>query len=697
MYPSRYSARMDVIADNHEPVATAESPLPRRRRYRWLRNILLAIVGTIFAVWLVLFITKGRFLKHPFESIAGGLTERKITVGGDFQLYFAPFRIKFYAEHLDIANPHWASGPSLLAADTLDARIAPLSLLAGRRHLYSLDLTNGAVDLEWDKAHDRNTWTFGDPNVHGKPLQFPTIDQANVTGTTLHYGDPKMPLVADLKIDPITSTAGKIGQAVSVSGTGRVRTTPFRVDARLLSPDATVNRGKNEIALRAWAANNVIDVSGTLPSIAAIEGVPLDVHATGRNLAELLHIIGVAIPQTRHYVLRGQMVEDGDTYKFTQMRGTFGDSDLAGTLTVTNGARLRLDADLTTRQLDIVDASPFLGYDPDIVASKGAVAAAAATGAAPSRIIPNTALPIETMRQFDASLDWKVHVVKSRNVPISNVSLKLTLNHGRLAASPLKFSMARGDLTSDIVFDTRQRPSADSYDIRLSPTPMGRLLAGYGVVEAGTTGTIKGRIKLDGRGDTIHDSLASASGRIAFVIPKGTLWARNAQLSELDIGTFAQKMFEGKLKDPVALNCGLIAFTARDGIAATDPILIDTSKNVITGKGGFSFRDEAIDLAFRAKGKKFSLFSLQSPVGINGSFAKPELNVLSSALFARVGAAAGISLVATPVAGLLAFVDIGDAKGAACGPVLAGANAAAQETNKGKPRKDVGNGHTDVK
>jgi hypothetical protein len=41
---------------------------------------------------------------------------------------------------------------------------------------------------------------------------------------------------------------------------------------------------------------------------------------------------------------------------------------------------------------------------------------------------------------------------------------------------------------------------------------------------------------------------------------------------------------------------------------------------------------------------------------------------------------------------LLAFVDVGDAKSAACGPVLSGAGAAAQRTTKGKPRTDLGVG-----
>ncbi|XJJ71322.1 AsmA family protein [Novosphingobium sp. BL-8A] len=681
-----FSAHSEMRTSPASPAAS-----PARPALRWAARILLAVIGVVFAIWLVLFITKGRFLKHPFERVASSLADRKISVAGDFQLYFAPLRIKFLAEGLRVANPGWAGRPDLFAARRIDARIAPLSLIFGRRHIYTLDLDGGSADLEWDAPHRSNTWTFGKPGS-GKPLELPRVDRATITGTRIRYVDPRMPLTADLEVDPIVSKDARIGKAVALHGDGTLRDTPFRVTARLLSPDATIGRGENALELRAWAANNVIDVSGKLPSISDIEGVPLHVRAQGRDLSELLGIIDVVIPQTRRYTLTSQLVKDGTDYRFTGLAGRFGNSDLSGRLNIANGDRLHMDAALNTRQLDIIDAAPFIGYNPDIVAAKGAVAAAAATGAGPRRVLPDARLPVAAMQRFDATLDWKIGVIRSRNVPVQNIALKLVLDHGRLALSPLTFSMARGNVASDLIFDTRQRPSAVSYDIRLARTPMGQLLAGYGVAQSGTTGTIQGRLKLEGRGDTIHDSLASASGRIAVVMPRGTLWTQNAQLAELDIGTFVTKMFQGKLKKPIEINCGLVGFTVRNGTAAADPILIDTSKNVVTGRGAFSFDSEAIDIAFRADGKKFSLFSGQSPVSVRGNFAHPTLDVISPQLIGRAGVGLGLAVVATPAAGLLAFVDIGDAKSAACGPVLAGASAAAQRTSKGKPRDDVGIG-----
>ena len=665
----------------------------KARRRRIIRNIIIAIVAIPALIWLVLYITKGRFLKGPFESIVGRMTNRQVTVGGDFQLYFAPLRIKFYAERFTIANPAWATRPYLFRADRIDTRIAPLSLIFGKRRLYWLDLQNGAADLEWNAGHTTNTWTFSEKKG-GKPLEFPRIDVATVRGTTVRYLDPRMRLLADLGIEDIRSEDARIGKAVAVKGDGRIRDTPFRVSAQLLSPDATVNRGANKLAARAWAANNVVDVSGTLPSLAEIENVPLQTRARGRDLSELLGIIGVVLPETRRYDMKARLVKDGEVYRFTGMNGTVGRSDLAGTLTITNAERIHLDSTLRTRSLDIVDIAGFIGYNPDIVETKGAVAAAAATGAGPQKLLPDSELPVEKLRAFDADLKWTVGTVKSRRVPISNVAMTLDLERGRLALSPFDFTMSRGNVSTNIVFDTRQRPSAVSYDIRLAPTPMGRLLAGWGVAESGTTGTIGGRIQLAGRGDSVGDSLATSRGRIAFVMPQGNLWTRNVQLAEIDVGTFVQKMFAGKLKDPVSINCGLVAFSVRNGIAAADPILIDTRKNVIVGRGGFSFRTEAVDLAIRADAKKFSLFSGQSPVGLGGYFSAPSLDVISPQLVGRAGVGLGLAVVATPLAGVLAFVDVGDAKSAACGPVLSGATAKGQRTSKGESRDDVGRGTT---
>ncbi|PZO79577.1 MAG: AsmA family protein [Sphingomonas hengshuiensis] len=675
---------------------TAGAPAaPRRRDWRRIAlRTLIGIVAAIVLAWAVLFITRGRFLKGTFERIASSQSGRTVRVAGDFQFYFAPVNLKFLAEGLSVSNPGWAGGGNVFEARKLDSSVATLTFLFGRRRVNWLELDGARADLHWDAARKRNTWTFGDPDTPGRKLELPVVRGGVFRDTRIRYRDPQFLLDGRFDLAPATTAGTQFEHAIRATGRGTVRGRPFRLTGELQSPNATIRGGQNRLTARIEVARSVAVLAGTLPGPTELDGSDLAVRLRGRNLAEVFAVLGITTPDTRTYRLTGRMTKDGADWKFTRLRGTFGDSDLAGRLTVTQREpRLLLTADLTSRTLDIVDMSAFVGYDLERVEAQGAAGAVVRTGGAP-RLLPDAKLNVDALRNFDAQVRYKVGTVRARSLPVSNVDLTLDLNDRLLKLSPLTFAMARGNVASDIVIDARRSPAVTDYDIRLSPTPMGRLLAGWGVAEAGTTGTVKGRVKLTGTGDTVHDSLAASDGRIAIILPAGSFWTRNIQLSELDLGTFAQKMFEGKLKEPVRINCGLIGFTVRGGVAAADPIVIDTQKNVMVGRGGFSFRNESIDLAVRADSKRFSLFSGQSPVGIGGYFAQPRYSVVSPELLGRAGAGLGLAVVATPLAGVLAFVDPGDAKGAACGPVLAGATARAQRTKAGEARDDVGRGTT---
>jgi uncharacterized protein involved in outer membrane biogenesis len=674
------------------PPTNGGTPGPGSRRRRWIIRTIAAILAVPVLVWLALYVTKGRFLRQPFENVASRIAYRPVTVTGDFQLYFAPFDIKFVADGLRIGNPEWASKPELFKADHLLIRLSTIRLLFGERVIKRMELDRGAADLEWSRDGKSNTWTLGDPSKPSQPLDIPEIVRGRATATTVRYRNPAVQLVADIGVNTVAARDTRFTDEIVFSGSGTLRARPFTVSGRLLSPNETVAGGENRLALHAVAADTVMDVSGTLPAATRIEGADLAIQVRGNNLADLFNFIGVAVPETRRYRLRSALTYEDKAWRFTRLRGVFGDSDLRGRLTITMPERrVKLDADLATDSLHMIDVGPFIGYDPARLDKSGAAGTVVQDGGRP-RILPDAPLRIEAIRNFDANVIYKVRSVRPANVPISNIGLTLSLDHSLLKLSPLTFDMAGGFLSSDIVIDARAMPVRSAYDIRLSPTPMGRLLARWGVEENGTSGVIKARAQMAGTGDTVHKSLATSNGRIAIVLPRGSMWARNVQLSELDIGVFLQKMFEKKLKEPVQINCGLIAFTVRDGVAVADPILIDTRKNVMLGRGSFSFKDESLDLALRADGKKFSLFSGQSPIGVGGYFASPVIDPISPELLARAGTGLALGVFASPFAAILAFIDVGDAKSAACGPVLAGARAIAQRTTKGEPRKDVGRG-----
>jgi uncharacterized protein involved in outer membrane biogenesis len=672
----------------------AEVSIRKRRSAATLAlKIVAGIVLIIFLAWLILFITKGRFLKNTFERVASSSMQRDVKVSGDFWLYLNPLNVRFRAEGLTISNPKWATKPNFFESKLIDSSIATIPMIfRPKNRINRLLLENGALDLEWDNAGARNTWTFGDPNAKGKPLELPAIRRAAITGTTLRYRDPRMQLLTDVKFDTIRAANTRFAENIRFNGTGTLRKRPFTLTGGLLSPNETVAGGKNQFNMQAVAARDTLDVSGTLPGATVIEGADLTVKVRGSNLANLFSFLGVVTPDTRSYRFTSHLTKAGDEWRFTRLNGAFGKSDLAGAMTISlPNDRLKVDADLKSNSVDIIDVGPFIGYDPNLLAAKGAAGTITQVNGTP-RLLPDAPLRAEALKNFDAHVDYAVRDIRAPNLPVSNIKLTLDLDHSLLKLSPLAMDVSGGHLDSDITINSRQKPVFTDYDIRLAPTPLGRLFKGFGLEESGTTGVIKARVKMTGTGDTVHDSLSTSNGRIAIILPKGTMWTRNIQLSELDVGTFLTKMLGKKLEKPVQMNCGLIAFSVRNGIAAADPILIDTDKNVITGRGSFSFKDESLDLLLRADGKKFSLFSGQSPVGLSGHFASPGINPISPQLLSRASVGVGLGLVATPLAAVLAFVDVGDAKSAACGPILSGASASAQRTTKGEPRKDVGSG-----
>lgn len=676
----------------HDATDVPDGPLQARRgnALRIALRSVLGIVAVLFLAWAILYITKGRFLKSTFESYASRSAQRNIKVAGDFQLYFDPVTIKFLADGMTVSNPAWRGG-QFFNSKHIEMRIATFPLIFGTQRVKMLDLVDGKFDLTWDTQRRRNTWSFGDPNKPGKTFKLPDIIQAQVVGTRVAYLDPLLQLKTDIKVETFRARDTRFTNDIRFTGTGTMRAKPFTMTGSLLSPNATLGGGENRLTMSARSGATALDVSGTLPGATVLEGAKLKVALRGPNFAEAMEFLGAAVPQTRTYRATSNLIKIGDDWRFTRIVGRFGASDIAGVMTISMpNQRLKFDADLTTRVLDIVDAGPFIGYDPQRLAAGKVAEVVAGT----PRILPDGSLDIEVLKRFDAHVDYKIARVRAPNLPISDIALTLDLDRSLMKLSPLTMAVAGGRLASDTTINARAALVRTKYDIRLAPTPMGTLLARFGVDQSGTTGVIKARVELTGEGKSVRQSLATSDGRIAIILPRGSFWTRNVQLSELDIGTFVQKMFENRLKEPVQINCGLIGFTVRNGVAAADPILIDTQKNVMLARGGFSFRNEALDLAFRADSKKFSVFAGQSPVAINGYFAKPGINPISPELLSRAGVGLGLAVLATPLAGVLAFVDAGDAKSAQCGPVLAGATAQAQRTTKGAPRDDVGRGTT---
>lgn len=661
---------------------SVRNAVPWRRIGKGLAIAMASLLGVLLLLFLVLYVTKGRFLKEPATSLASRVTGRTVTVGGDFQLYLDP-HVRLRTEHLSISNPGWV-GPAagrddaLFRAERLDASIRVLPLFVGDVKFRRLDLVRGNANLVRDER-GRASWDF-DGKETGAPFRMPDIRAAQVVDSRLRFDDRKQDLSVDLNIGDVDVEENAVDQPLTAQGTGRSRGLPFRLDARWQGRSGELMNGPQDLTLAVDVAGSRVEVRGQVAGTTTLDGVEFNVFSRGRTLAAPFRLIGIVVPDTRTYTVRGIARKDGDTWRVRDLKGRFGDSDLAGTLAVhtpgeTGEGRLKLEADLSSQMLDIIDVGPWIGYNPERLDAQGGRGAITQEGGRPW-LLPNATLATEALGNFDAEVRYRAGRVRTGNVPINDLDLTLSLDHRLLRLNPVAINLAGGRLTAYVNIDARQETVTTDYDLRLSPAPLSRLLASFGALADGTTGTLQGRMQLRGYGDTVRKSLGSSHGRIALILPKGTLWVRNNELVELDIGGFIEAAISDDLKKPAEIHCGLIGFTVKDGQAVADPVLIDTERAVIRGRGGFTFKDESLGLQIEADSKKVSLFSAQSPISLQGYFAAPAINPISPELLARGGAGAALSAVATPLAAILAFLDVGDAEDTNCGPVLEGASAA---------------------
>ena len=638
---------------------------PARRWLRWVVGVFAVLIGA----YVFQFVTKGAFWKSTFEKYVSQRSGRTVRVAGAFQLYLAP-DIRFRADGMTVANPDWAEGRQFFSARRISADASIWQALSGDLTIDDIALDGGRLALE-RRADRVNSWTFA-----GEPLDLPDIVRAAATDSRISVIDAPTRTRLAIALGTVVASSGGEGDRVAgplvFEGSGSTRGAPVAFKGRLTTPNEAVAGGRIGLDVAGTIASTRLTAAGTLRGATQLEGSDLRVTVAGRNLHDPGRVFGVSLPATRPYKLAAHLTKAGREYRLTEFNGRIGDSDLAGKLTVVAAddrkSRMRIVGVLASKVLDIKDIAPLVGYDPvRIDAGKGVVVQVAGR----PRLLPDAPLASDALGTLDADIDYRAASVRTGKLPFTNLRLRLELDNKLLSLSPLAFDIASGRLIARIGINARQPAVRTNYDIRITQIPLGKLFTGFKVEDAGTTATLRGRLQLSGVGNTVHASLASSSGRIALVVPTGTLWVRNVELAELDLQNFLTAMIGKRLKQKRDINCGIVAFTVTGGKAVADPILIDTDKAVFRGSGGFNFGDESLAMSLEGDSKQFSLFSGQSPIAINGWFADPAINPISGELLGRGAAAVALGVAASPLAALAAFIDLGDAKDVNCTPILA--------------------------
>lgn len=643
---------------------------PAKKALGWTGGVLavLAILVTILIlVW------DWNWFRGPLERVASARMHRQVTIAGDLNVNLWSWRPSATVDGISIANPSWAGTGKLGSIDRLQVRVRLVPLLWGKADIRVLAVERPNFSLLAD-AKGRKNWDFSDGRVQ-EPMNLPPIQRFVIHDGRVKYLDARR----DVRFEGTINARERLGadnRGFELTGRGTINGAPFRAEV-VGGPLLNIERDKPypfDIDLRAGLT--YITARGAVPKPFDMARFHMNATARGPDMAQLFPLLGVALPNTPPYSLRGRLSRDGLLWKVDHLGGRVGDSDLSGDASVQTGReRPFLKANLSSHSLDWDDLGALFGAAPKVGAGETASpeqAAIARTMVAQQRLLPDAPLDVTRIRAMDADVTYRALSIRDTPVKLNSGSVRVRLDDGLLRAQSLKLDLPRGQVAGYVNLNARTATPVTDLDLRLTNSRIETLVPFQFQGAPALTGSVVGRAKLTGSGNSVHKAFASANGEVMMVAPGGEIRKGIAELMGVNV---IKGLGLLNKKDTTPIRCAVAQFDTKSGIMTANNIVFDTGPVLVTGKGTVNLATERMDLRLRGHDKKFRLVRVLLPVTAKGPLMAPKLGVEPGAALAQGGAAVGLGSLLSPLAAIFPFIDPGLAKDANCAALLAEARA----------------------
>jgi uncharacterized protein involved in outer membrane biogenesis len=619
----------------------------------------------LFAALLILIaLWDWNWFKGPVERAVQAKTGREFHIHGDLDVDLGRVTT-VRGDGLTFANATWARQPQMATADRAEIDLRVWPLLRGQVRIPEIRLVRPDVLLETAPDKDQpGNWDFLGPS-DGDP---PVLQRLLVDDGRLQFRDAAGKTDVLVSLDSGKPRDKDSGPPLLVKGKGRWQGNPFSLEGNTESPLELTNTGHPfRIHLDGRAGSTHAIASGTLTNPFQLRVFDLELMLSGQDMEDLYPLIGVAMPSTPPYRLKGRLKRDNAVWRYENFTGTAGDSDLGGTAQIdVSGERPFLKADLVSKRLDFDDLAGFIGAPPKTGAGESANAeqkAKAAALAASAKVLPETPYDLSKLRAMDADVRWKAQRINSPTLPLDDMDAHLKLNDGLLRLEPLNFGVAGGDIRSTIRMDARKQAISTQLQATIRKVQLGKLFPDAKLAEQ-ASGGISGDINLTGQGNSVAAMLGSSDGAVALGIGRGHVGNLIMELAGLDVAESVKFLFTGDKQIP--LRCAWGDFAVDNGVMQSRSLAFDTTDTLILGEGKVDLKQEQLDLLLRPRPKDMSILALRSPLRIGGTFKDPSFRPDFKALGIRGAIALALGSIAPPAA-LLATIETGPGEDSNCG------------------------------
>lgn len=653
-------------------ISTGYEPPPRRGPH------LFWIGFAIFLGLLILLIAlfDWNWMRGPVARYLSRQTGREVHIA-HLNVHPFSFTPRATVNGLTISNPAWAPKGETANIPKLDVQARLLPLFIGRLVLPRVVVDKPEISLLRD-AKGRATWEFGtSARENALPLVLPPIQNFLIRDGHVTITDEKRDLHFSGNISS-QETAESGHTAFQLTGDGRLNRNPFTMNVTG-GPLINIDRSKPyDFDMKVRAGATRVTAQGSITRPFDLGGMQANVTFAGANLANLYYLTGVVLPHSPPYRISAKITRDNAVYTLNGIDGTVGNSDLHGDLTVdATSGRPYLKGNLSSRSLSFVDLGAIFGGGPTGAKLQQAAQKA---GITPSEIptapaveakyfLPDIPLEVDRVRQMDADVAYHADKVVSQTFPLRQLDLTLKLDHGVLKLDPVSMALSQGKIAGLVQIDARKDVPAVDVDLRFRDINLQQFVLA-GDAPPPIEGVMEARARLHGTGKSVHKAAATADGTVTAVVPRGAVRKQFVELLGIDLD---RALLLSGDESQTNVRCAIADFSAKGGTLSARHIVFDTDAVNVNGSGIINMGDESLNMTVQGEPKSIRLVRLRAPITVTGSLAKPSVGIKAGGVIAQAGAAVGLSVLLTPLAAILPFVDPGLAKDADCGALLADA------------------------
>jgi uncharacterized protein involved in outer membrane biogenesis len=350
---------------------------------------------------------------------------------------------------IEIANPEWAHDPYLLKAAAAEFDINLLPLLFGKVVLPRIVLTEPLVGLQIE-PDGRRTWALSRDTSDKDAV--PEIGAVVVGQGKVNYRASAHGADLDVRFSLAQESGHEL--PLSYKATGKWKGEAFTANGRTggVLEFSKNTRAPFPLEVNAVAGRTRLKAKGSIASLADLAGIDATFDLQGQNLDDLYNLLGVVLPSTPPYKLRGKLDKQEKLWAVSQIQGTLGKSDLSGVLSFDQSAAIPLlTGKLQSKVMDFADLGPVIGMTPSSVSTPKTQAVAtpgkraSSTGTAAGKVLPRTPLDVVKLKAMNADVTYSAADIRHvRELALDKASVHIKLLAGVLQLEPISLGVAGG-------------------------------------------------------------------------------------------------------------------------------------------------------------------------------------------------------------------------------------------------------------